>query len=134
MQHISSFRRVILFYEPSTSCPSSIENLTATAALWVPIEFHLHHVVRQKASHRLAMGKRSGLRGDTSIRSASSGKRLLRTQGRLAAAFVSYRPIVGHSFSLIGGQAFSLEWGPPVFGAIGGQRFSPDREPGVSAR
>ena len=32
---------VILFREPGTSCPSSIQILTATAALWLPIEFHL---------------------------------------------------------------------------------------------
>ena len=35
---------------------------------------------------------------------------------RFREVLVSYRPIVGHSFSPIGGQAISPEWGPPVFG------------------
>src|SRR5438034_7090274 len=43
-------------------------------------------------------------------------------------------PYSSHSFSPIGGQAFSPEWGPPLFGrseatcfhAIGGQSLTPD--------
>ena len=49
-------------------------------------------------------------------RSLSLSRRPASAWVAFAAGGVSYRPIVGHLFSPIGCQAFSPEWGPPVFG------------------
>src|SRR5204863_9683751 len=54
--------------------------------------------------------------------------------GRVDAYGCQLTPYSSHSFSPIGGQAFSPEWGPPLFGrseatcfhAIGGQSLPPD--------